>query len=607
LNAAFVSALLSSLLLFGLTAWVLLGWGNIVTRIFRMSFPGAQRTFNQLWLGWAMVLLLLQLINFVAPINWLVTTLVAAGGLLAWWFNGRKLPSRSLSSRALAYSVIVLLTAGWIVAQSMQLPAIYDTGLYHLQTIRWYNEYAIVPGLGNLHGRFAFNQSFFAFAAALNVYPLLSHGHALANGFLILVLAAECWHALLFRRGERSLARFAAIFILPVLAYTVLRLSPASPSPDTASSILQFLIWLHFARVIEERLPLQTSRARTQFIFILAATAVTVKLSNVVFVGVIGVLLLVREWFAERQGLPLRLIFLLRLSWLPLLLLLVWVGRSYFLSGYPVYPSTFGGIAVDWAIPPERVEAEAHSISQWARYASSAEPESPWAWVGPWLRALPSAGMRTVVAYPVAVTLLLYAAYGVVRWALRRGGIQPVQQDHGPQDDSPRPPPYGSLTLPIFLGLIFWWFTAPDPRFVRSLLWLLPVIMAHMLLVALAQARWGRPRLNRALAFLIVNLAILATFAAYWPQALAIAPGFAPLPVPKLVAHTLQPRLIVWTPVEDDRCWDAELPCSPYIVPRLQLRAGDLQHGFRVASPYRESISLDSLHHKGLLESIRGD
>ncbi|MCC6456039.1 MAG: hypothetical protein IT328_13885 [Caldilineaceae bacterium] len=605
MNAAFVSALLGSLLLFGLTAWVLLGWGSMVTRVFRMSFPGSQQTFNQLWLGWAVALLLLQLINFVAPVNWLVTALVAVGGMLAWWFNGRTFPSLSLAPLALAYSLILLLTAGWIAIQSMQLPAVYDTGLYHLQTIRWINEYAIVPGLGNLHGRFAFNQSFFAFAAALNGYPFLRHGYALANGFLILLLAAECWHALFFRRGERSLARFAAIFILPVLAYTVLRLSPASPSPDTASSVLQFLIWLHFARCIEERSPLQTGRARTHFIFILAATAITVKLSNLVFVGVIGVILLVRAWFAERQSLPLRLIFLLRLSWLPLLLLLVWVGRSYFLSGYPVYPSTFGGITVDWAIPPERVEAEAHSISQWARYGRSVEPESAWAWVGPWLRALPSAGMRTVVGYPVAITLLLYAAYGMVRWALRRGRIQPIQQVHPPQDDPPRPPPYGILTLPIFLGLIFWWLTAPDPRFVRSLLWLLPVIMAHLLLMALAQAQWGRPRLNGAIAFLIVNLAILATFAAYWPQALAIAPGFAPLPRPKLAAQTLQPALTVWTPVEDDRCWDAELPCTPYIVPFLQLRAEDLRHGFRMASPYRESISLDSLHHKGLLQSIR--
>ena len=29
----------------------------------------------------------------------------------------------------------------------------YDTGLYHAQSIRWIEEYGVVPGLGNLHSR----------------------------------------------------------------------------------------------------------------------------------------------------------------------------------------------------------------------------------------------------------------------------------------------------------------------------------------------------------------------------------------------------------------------------------------------------------------------
>ena len=37
----------------------------------------------------------------------------------------------------------------------------YDTDLYHAQSIRWLEEYGIVPGLANLHERFAYNSSFF--------------------------------------------------------------------------------------------------------------------------------------------------------------------------------------------------------------------------------------------------------------------------------------------------------------------------------------------------------------------------------------------------------------------------------------------------------------
>lgn len=41
----------------------------------------------------------------------------------------------------------------------------YDTGLYHAQSIRWVEEYGIVPGLGNLHSRLAYNSAAFCLSA----------------------------------------------------------------------------------------------------------------------------------------------------------------------------------------------------------------------------------------------------------------------------------------------------------------------------------------------------------------------------------------------------------------------------------------------------------
>ena len=42
---------------------------------------------------------------------------------------------------------------------------LYDSDLYHGQSIRWIEEYGVVKGLGNLHERFAYNSSFFAVSA----------------------------------------------------------------------------------------------------------------------------------------------------------------------------------------------------------------------------------------------------------------------------------------------------------------------------------------------------------------------------------------------------------------------------------------------------------
>ncbi len=583
MSVDFFSALLLSLFVFGLTALVLCGWGSIVTRLLKVSSPTAALAFTQIWLGWAVVLLLLNLINFFAPLNWIVTGGLAVGGLLAWWFNGRTVLHFSRNRRVLFYGIVLLLTAGWVAAQSMLTPVIYDSGLYHLQSLRWYNEYPVVPGLGNLHGRLAFNQSFFAFAAALNVYPFFHHGYALANAFLIVLLAAEGWYAFFFKRWTRSISAFVAVFILPLLAYLVFRQSVSSPSPDMASGMLQFLIWLHFARLLEERPAAQAVTARTHILFILAATAVTIKLSNLVFVGVIGFILLLRDWLAQRNSLvtPVEnVLSLARLIWFPLLIMLVWVGRSYLLSGYPVYPATIGGIDADWAMPVAAVKAEAKAIYLWARYEAMPLANNEWDWLWPWLISSASGTKRVALAYPVACSVLMAAVYFLARVVLRVERVQPEQTGLTPREVGQTP--YALLALPIFIGLLVWFFSAPDPRFVRSLLWLLPILMAHILLKTFEQAHWGRPHLNLAILFLVVNLAVVVTFATYWRQALQMQPGFAPLSVTKLETQTTDFGLTLQVAVEDARCWDAPLPCIPssHFNPKLRARGADIQQGF---------------------------
>ena len=49
----------------------------------------------------------------------------------------------------------------------------YDTYLYHAQAIRWIEEYGVVPGLGNLHHRFAYNNSVFSLQALFSLSFLL--------------------------------------------------------------------------------------------------------------------------------------------------------------------------------------------------------------------------------------------------------------------------------------------------------------------------------------------------------------------------------------------------------------------------------------------------
>ena len=59
-----------------------------------------------------------------------------------------------------------------------------DTGIYHAQAIRWYEEYGLVKGLGNLQQHFAYNSAYLAYAAAFSMKWLVGQSLHGTNGFL---------------------------------------------------------------------------------------------------------------------------------------------------------------------------------------------------------------------------------------------------------------------------------------------------------------------------------------------------------------------------------------------------------------------------------------
>ena len=68
----------------------------------------------------------------------------------------------------------------------------YDTGLYHAQSIRWIEEYGVVPGLGNLHSRLAYNSASFCLSALYSFAFLGGRSFHACAGFLAWLLAMVC-------------------------------------------------------------------------------------------------------------------------------------------------------------------------------------------------------------------------------------------------------------------------------------------------------------------------------------------------------------------------------------------------------------------------------
>jgi hypothetical protein len=181
-------ATLVSLLLLCMLTLSCFGWGRSLAEKWRLDTERAGLTVY-VWVGWATLLLVFQTVHLLFPLNVLTVSPPVLIGLLLLVRNGvgwARIDHRELGFRwnVLWSLKLLLVFAGvyWLLARTM-LPADQaDSGLYYLSSIRWLNEYPVVPGLGNLHGRLAFNQSYLSFAAALNFYPVYGHGKNSING-----------------------------------------------------------------------------------------------------------------------------------------------------------------------------------------------------------------------------------------------------------------------------------------------------------------------------------------------------------------------------------------------------------------------------------------
>ncbi|MGH9421601.1 MAG: hypothetical protein ACRD3J_16615, partial [Thermoanaerobaculia bacterium] len=92
-------------------------------------------------LGWSSILIVLQLTHFVSAITPVVSIAIFGAGLLmSLPFVLRHV--RQSGKKAIPFSVIVLgavlvAVAAWVASRGMYPVESFDSGFYHLPTIRW--------------------------------------------------------------------------------------------------------------------------------------------------------------------------------------------------------------------------------------------------------------------------------------------------------------------------------------------------------------------------------------------------------------------------------------------------------------------------------------
>ncbi|MCP4664666.1 MAG: hypothetical protein GY856_55490 [bacterium] len=553
-----------------LAGWLGLGFalsgiGLLVRRLFGLRAVTAEVGFLSFWVGWAFAVAILELWHLWFRIDrWALVTVSAIGVIGLIW--NRKDLWRWIRSRAIPGGVVVLLLlAGlWVAGRAMEPLQHFDTGYYHLPALKWITAHPIVPGLGNLHGRLAFNSSFLLFAAMVDAAPWAGKAHYPANGLLMFVLLAQAlWSTrkLFPRNGAPRIPGLLWGLLLGSILVQILGPELSSLSTDLPVFALSIVIssqilWL----TVTADLSGEEWRYRLFCITALAAAGVATKLSLVVFSGsaclIAGV---VWWWWTDRKSMSESVKVVLLLVACALVILVPWMVRGVLLSGYVAYPSTWGAFAVDWQVPRPLVINEAnwvYSLARGPRIHWSVMLDG-WDWFRPWLDRLPPSVTRPSL---LAFLALIYALVGVGRRSSRR--------------EWPGAP--WLFLIPTVLSLIFWFLTAPSPRFAGASFAILGAGTAALAVRESASATSGKRRIRLEHVLWVVFL-IYVTFPALWTTHDTLRD------LSRIAYDTeiTDSGLRVNIPRDAFLCGDIPLPCTPYFRPNLRLiEENNLAGGF---------------------------
>ncbi|OCC28674.1 putative membrane protein [Leptospira interrogans serovar Canicola] len=140
----------------------LFSFGILAEKILKVKFQFTDRVL----VGLSVTNTLVSLVSLFLPITILVLFIFLSFCFVFLYFERKNL--KLLTFGLIHKNIIVIITFPFLLSAlvfSLNPPFAYDSGLYHIQSIKWIQEYSVVPGLANLHGRFGFNPNIFTIFA----------------------------------------------------------------------------------------------------------------------------------------------------------------------------------------------------------------------------------------------------------------------------------------------------------------------------------------------------------------------------------------------------------------------------------------------------------
>jgi hypothetical protein len=481
------------------------------------------------------------------------------------------------------FKVLILIYFILVLIAAQSVPSISDTGLYHIQSIKWISNYKVVPGLGNLHGRFAFNNHSFLAEAFFSFSFLKADFLHLLNSYLFLILSVTLI-VLTYKNLSRSIWRVFLYSGLLILLQIFYLKAASSPTPDIFSLAG---IWFIFIIYLERITIGSGGKLYWIPVLVMAFFMVTVKLSAfpVAFVSIL--------FLAENNFRLWKKLFMIFAS--ATLVFVPYFLRNYFLSGYLIYPyPSIDLFNPDWKIPVQYVSEMKTVISTFAR-SKDWQQRGFSEWFPVWYSHL-SPVFKIMSCY-ILISPVLMAALVLLSNDIRKRFQSSIK-----------------IIAICFPAIVFWFFSAPNFRFIYAFLFFYMLINC-VIITCFVMSKFFSLELIGKFRRQAINILpnatplLLGLFFLWFvlkldykglDKCMIFPSGFKEVHYNRIELNNFSVNI----PEDGTYCWNIPLPGSVISrnigVTNTEMRGQDYKDGFRVKIDKQEEFYrlMDLLRHK---------
>jgi|GEM_PF-692394 hypothetical protein len=543
--------------------------------------------FLLVFIGLSVVTIISYYLSFFIPINASANAILLGGMIILLFFSFKEIHQK-LKNYILVFKVdlpniLLILVAVMILLLVLIKTSTdvihYDTGLYHAQSIQWYRRYAIVPGLGNIHFRLAYNSLIFPLFSLSDFSFITHHSLRPINGFIIantFLLSLSSLKSLLLKKIELSNV-FGFSILLFLINDNLFTSDISSLSSDLSGSIFILISVFLSLKYIESKIK-DESKLYELLIILFSSIAVTVKLSNLP-IFILTILIISRSLIRKQYSLLWRGTIIVTLIFVPYLI------RNYFVSGYLLYP--FYSIDLfnpDWKMPRDVLIMDKQDIENWAKVSGHQGKkivESGFiSWLPVWFKEN-SKYFSLRFLFFSSILLIFFLIFESVFYRQSKLILF-----------------FDRLWIPLITllaGLSFWFLNAPLVRYGYGFILSLSCLFISLVLfICLLFLRNNYIIIYKPFLYLLVFLFTTGLYLNN-KQSLFSIPSYWLIPAsyPTVSVTSIQiDHETIYRPIQGDQCWDSQFPCAPqsysdWLHPSLELRGDSLQEGFKIKKGLR--------------------